>query len=166
MPRRLATSPCPDDVTAGMIDSVRRICRSNSDTPGSLIPVLQRAQGICGYLPVYVQDVIADELLLPRADVYGVVTFYSFFSMVPRGRHLVKVCMGTACFVRGSQGALNRIEGHLGVGVGQTTDDRRYTLEAVRCLGACGLAPVTVINEDTHRQLTSDKAVDILEHYE
>ncbi len=156
----------PEDITAEMVDQIKAVCQAHKDAPGALIPVLQKAQEIAGYLPPFIQNIIAEGLGLPRADVYGVVTFYSFFSMVPRGRHVIKVCMGTACFVKGANEALGRVKRELDVEVGETTEDRRFSLEAVRCLGACGLAPVTVIDEDTHRQFTSDRVSQILAQYE
>lgn len=164
--RRFQTEVRPDDITDEMIADIQAVCRANRERPGSLIPVLQQAQDIAGYLPNYLQDIIAAGLGLPRADVYGVVTFYSYFSMVPRGRHVIKICMGTACFVKGANEALNRLTRELKVAVGETTEDRRFTLEAVRCLGACGLAPVTVVDEDTHRQLTSDRIIDVIAKYD
>jgi formate dehydrogenase major subunit len=132
---------------------------------GGLIPVLQKAQGIIGFLPVPVQNYIALGLGLPPSDVFGVVTFYSFFTMVPRGRHTIRLCLGTACFVKGSAKILDNLERHLKVSIGETTEDREYSLEVVRCLGACGLAPVMVVDEVTHGQLDPKEVVDIVESY-
>ncbi len=132
----------------------------------SLIPVLTECQGILGYLPAEIQDYIAFNLKIPGSDVYGVVTFYSYFTMIPKGRHTVKVCMGTACYVRGMQEILNRVKREYGLNIGDTTDDRRFSLEAVRCLGACGLAPVMVVDNDTHGGLTPDTVLEILDRYE
>lgn len=156
----------PDDITDEMMGKVDKIIRNNKGRPGALIPVLQQTQETCGYLPVYVQEYIAKGLGIPGSSVFGVTTFYSFFTMVPRGRHTVRVCMGTACFVRGSGEALNRLQRELGIKVGQTTEDRRFSLEAVRCLGACGLAPVTVVGNDTYRDATSDKIMTMIKKYE
>ena len=124
------------------------------------------AQEVCGYLPVYIQEYIARGLGVPGSTVFGVVTFYSFFTMTPRGRHTIRVCLGTACFVRGANDALNRVKRELEVEVGGTTANRLFSLEAVRCLGACGLAPVTVIGDTTYRGLTSDKIMDVVHTYE
>lgn len=132
---------------------------------GGLIPVLQQIQGILGFLPVATQYYIANGLGIPASDVFGVVTFYSFFTMVPRGRHIVRVCLGTACFVKGSGQLLDILDRHLKVEVGGTTDDREYSLEVVRCVGACGLAPVMVVDEATHGQVESKKIVEIVESY-
>jgi NADH:ubiquinone oxidoreductase subunit E len=132
---------------------------------GGLIPVLQQVQKIIGFLPATVQNYIAQGLEIPFADVFGVVTFYSFFTMVPRGRHTIRVCLGTACFVKGSAVLLENVEEHLKISIGETTEDREYSLELVRCLGACGLAPVMVVDDVTHGQLDPKEIVDIVESY-
>lgn len=156
----------PEDITPEMLDKIDAICASYRGKPGSLIPVLQQVQMVVGYLPVAVQERIATKLGIPGHDVYGVTTFYSFFTMTPKGRHTVRVCMGTACYVRGGKEALERLERHMGIPVDSTTDDRRYTLEQVRCLGACGVAPVMVVNQDTHRKVMADTVVDLVERYQ
>ena len=154
------------DLTPEVMSKIDEIIERHKDTPGSLIPVLAETQGITGYLPVELQEHIAAGLNLPSSTVYGVVTFYSFFSMIPTGRHIIKLCLGTACYVRGIQEVLNRLENELDVKVGGTTEDRRFSLEAVRCLGACGLAPVMVVDEDTHGDDTPDSALKIVNGYE
>ncbi|MBW1708313.1 MAG: NAD(P)H-dependent oxidoreductase subunit E [Deltaproteobacteria bacterium] len=156
----------PDDITDEMLIKVDEIIARRRGTQGSLIPVLQETQEVCGYLPVFIQEYIATGIGIPGSAVFGVVTFYSFFTMVPRGRHTVRVCMGTACFVKGANETLNRIQHEYNVEVGKTTEDRRFTIEAVRCLGACGLAPMTVIDDDTHRGMTSNKIIDVMNGYE
>jgi len=133
--------------------------------PGALIPVLEQVQEVLGFLPKAVQMKVAKGLNIPVANVYGVVTFYSFFTMVPRGRHNIRVCLGTACYVRGSQKILNKLTGMLGIESGECTEDRRFSLETVRCLGACGLAPVKVIGNDTHGQVKLAKLEGILDKY-
>jgi formate dehydrogenase major subunit len=130
---------------------------------GGLIPVLQQVQEILGFLPIPVQNYIALGLGIPPSDVFGVVTFYSFFTMVPRGRHIIRVCLGTACFVKGSAKLLDTVSRHLRVEVGETTDDREYSLDVVRCLGACGLAPVMVIDDVTHGQVDPKDVIDLVE---
>jgi formate dehydrogenase major subunit len=130
---------------------------------GGLIPVLQQVQQILGFLPIPAQNYIALGLGIPPSDVFGVVTFYSFFTMVPRGRHIIRVCLGTACFVKGSAKLLDTVSRHLKVDVGETTDDREYSLDVVRCLGACGLAPVMVIDDVTHGQVEPKEVIDIVE---
>ncbi len=132
---------------------------------GGLIPVLQQVQGIVGFLPIPVQNYIALGLRLPPADVFGVVSFYSFFTMVPRGKHTIRLCLGTACYVKGSKRILEKLVGHLKIDVGETTGDREFGLEAVRCIGACGLAPVMLIDEDTHGMLDPGEVVGIVEGY-
>lgn len=132
---------------------------------GALIPVLKEVQDVCGYLPKKVQHRIADGLHLPSSQVYGVVSFYAFFTTVPRGRNIIRVCMGTACYVRGSKEILDALQRELGVNVGGITGDRKFSLEAVRCVGACGLAPVVVVGQDTYGMVTPGRAVQILGNY-
>jgi len=132
---------------------------------GALIPVLKEAQDICGYLPEKVQHRIADGLHLSSSQVFGVVSFYAFFTAVPRGKHIIRVCMGTACYVKGSKQILENLQRELNVEVGGITRDRRFSLEAVRCLGACGLAPVIVVGHDTHGMVKPAKAAEILSAY-
>ena len=154
------------DLTPEIMSMVDRTIDENRDKPGCLIPVLTECQGIVGYLPVELQDYIGEGIGVPASMVYGVVTFYSFFSMVPKGRHTIKVCMGTACYVRGIGEVMNRLQSEYNLEVGGTTDDRRFSLEAVRCLGACGLAPVVVVDSDTHGGMTPDRIMKVLERYE
>ena len=154
------------DLTPEVMVKVDEIIHSHRDKPGCLIPVLEECQGIVGYLPLELQEYISKGLNIPGSTVYGVVTFYSFFSMVPKGRHTIKVCMGTACYVRGIAEVLNRLQAAYNLEVGSTTEDRRFSLEAVRCLGACGLAPVVVVDEDTHGGMTPERVLKILETYE
>jgi NADH:ubiquinone oxidoreductase subunit E len=154
------------DLNAEVMERVDQIVDRHRGRPGSLIPVLEECQGITGYLPAELLDYISDRLGVPGSTVYGVVTFYSFFSMVPKGRHTVKVCMGTACYVRGIGEVINRLKTGFNLQVGGTTEDRRFSLEAVRCLGACGLAPVVVVDHDTHGGVMPDRVMDILNRYE
>lgn len=137
----------------------------HKDQKGALMPVLQAAQGIFGCVPMDVQEYIADALGTTLSDVYGVATFYSQFSLQPKGRYVVGVCMGTACYVRGAQKVLDRVEKELGVDVGATTADGQFTLQATRCLGACGLAPVMMINDEVFGRLTEDEIPAILEKF-
>jgi NADH:ubiquinone oxidoreductase subunit E len=134
--------------------------------PGCLIPVLEECQEVVGYLPVELQEYIGRGIEIPGSTIYGVVTFYSFFSMVPKGRHVIKVCLGTACYVRGTKNILQVLMDKLGLEIGQTTADRRFSLQAVRCLGACGLAPVMMVDSDTHGGMNPKKIPDILNRYE
>ena len=133
--------------------------------PGGLIPVLEEAQVTLEYLPVPIQKRIAKGLNLPLSRVYGVVTFYSFFTMTPRGRHTVRVCLGTACYVRGGKALADVIEKSFGIREGETTPDRKFTYESVRCLGACGLGLVIVVDNDVHGRVKPGKVKDILNAY-
>jgi NADH-quinone oxidoreductase E subunit len=132
---------------------------------GTLIPILQEAQNRYGYLPREVIREIARATDNPVSRIYGIVTFYSQFHLKPRGRNIIKVCQGTACHVRGGKKILNFVEERLGIKPGDTTADLRYTLETVACIGACGLAPVLMVNEDTHGRLTTDLLPWILDRY-
>ena len=133
---------------------------------GALIPALQTAQNLFGYLPDRVLQLISRELNVPYSEVAGVVTFYSYFSTVPRGKNVVRVCLGTACYVRGGKNVLNALKDYLGIDIGGTTEDRMFSLEVGRCFGACGLAPVVMINEDVHQRVKPSKIKGILAQYE
>lgn len=135
------------------------------DTPGGLIPVLQQAQGIFGHLPEVALRRVAKGLNKSYSEVAGVVSFYSFFSTVPRGRHIIRVCLGTACYVRGGMDVLNAIRDKLGIDVGGTTEDRMFSLEVARCFGACGLAPAVSIDDDVHRRVRVSQVGQILARY-
>jgi NADH-quinone oxidoreductase subunit E len=153
------------DLTPEVMARVDAIVERYKGKPGGLIPVLEECQGVVGYLPVELQEYISRGLKVPASSVYGVVTFYSFFSMVPKGRHTIKVCMGTACYVKGIGEVLNRLQSAFKLEVGKMSEDRRFSLEVVRCLGACGLAPVVVVDTDTHGGVTPDRIVDVLNRY-
>lgn len=129
---------------------------------GALIPVLKETQDVCGYLPKKVQHRIAEGLHLPPSQVYGIVSFYAFFTTVPRGKYIIRVCLGTACYVRGARQILQQLQRELDVEVGGITRDRKFSLEAVRCLGACGLAPVMVVGHDTYGMVNPGKALEIV----
>ena len=136
------------------------------DNPkGALIPVLQKAQGVYGYLPKPVLETIARELRLTTAEVFGVVTFYAQFHLNPRGKHIISVCQGTACHVRGGAKILEAVSEHLKVKPGETTRDLEFTLETVACLGACGLAPVMMVDDNTHGRLNPLDIPGILDSY-
>ncbi|MEG0797833.1 MAG: NADH-quinone oxidoreductase subunit NuoE [Acidaminococcaceae bacterium] len=133
---------------------------------GALIPILQQVQALYNYLPKDVLEYVGQATNTPISQIYGVVTFYSQFHLNPRGRNIVRVCQGTACHVRGGKAILQAMEKLLGIKAGHTTEDLRYTLETVACIGACGLAPVMQVNEDTHGRLTPEKLPAILERYQ
>lgn len=154
------------DVTDEMWDRIDRVIAEYSAKPGAVIPVLRMCQDIVGYLPVELIDYISHGLNLPHSDVYGVASFYTLFSMVPKGRNKIRVCMGTACYVKGMKDVLTRINNAYHLKEGETSEDRRFSLEAVRCLGACGLAPVITINDEVHGDVSSDKIIEVLEKYE
>ena len=154
------------DFTKEQIVKLDEIIDRYRGKPGGLIPVLEEAQVALEFLPVSVQKRIANGLNLPLSRVYGVVTFYSFFTMTPRGRHTVRVCLGTACYVRGGKAIAETLEKTFGVKEGETTADRRFTYESVRCLGACGLGPVVVIDEEVHGRVKPSKIKDILNQYQ
>ena len=133
--------------------------------PEELIEILHRAQHIFGYLPREVQEFIAEKLQIPVSKVYGVVTFYSFFTMEKKGKYVINVCLGTACFVRGADKILKEFEARLGIKAGETTEDGRFTLTTLRCVGACGLAPVVQVNGKTYGNATTETVKEILEEY-
>lgn len=130
-----------------------------------LMHVMQKAQEIYGYLPIEVQKMIADGMDVPLEKVYGVSTFYAQFSLSPKGKYNISVCMGTACYVKGSQELLDKISEILGIAPGECTDDVKFSLEACRCIGACGLAPVFTVNDDVYGRITADDVADILAKY-
>ena len=155
-----------DEFTAAELSAVDAIIERYRSKPGSLIPVLEDVQEALGYLPKSIQRKIALGLGIPFSEVYGVVTFYSFFTMIPRGRHTLRCCLGTACYVKGGKKILEKLSGILNLEPGSTTADRRFSLETVRCLGACGLAPVVTADEDTFRQVKPAELLGLLESYE
>ncbi len=155
-----------DEITPEMYRKLDSIIAKHHDRPGSLIPVLQQAQEVCGYLPHAVQRYVAKGLKMSPSVVFGVATFYSFFTLVPRGRHVIRVCLGTACYVKRSEEIIEKIKDELDLEVGEITRDRKYSLEAVRCLGACGLAPVVVIGQDTYGDVAATKVMEIINKYE
>ena len=138
---------------------------NHKDQKGALMQVLQEAQIIFGYLPLEVQKIVASGLGVSVAEVYGVVTFYSFFSLEPKGEYNISVCLGTACYVKGASAILEKIEKNLGVKAGKCTADRRFSINVCRCIGACGLAPVITINEDVYGRLEPDELPGILAKY-
>lgn len=141
------------------------VIASHQSMPGALIPVLQQAQEIYGYLPIEVQQMIAEGLNIPLSEVYGVATFYAQFTLNPKGECEISVCMGTACYVKGSGAVLQRISERLGIEPGGITPDGKFSLNNTRCIGACGLAPVMTINDEVYGRLTPDDVDDILDKY-
>ena len=144
---------------------LQEIIAAHKDQKGALMPVLQQAQDVYGYLPIEVQTVIAEGLNLPLEEVYGVVTFYAQFSLSPKGKYKISVCLGTACYVKGSGDLYERLQKELGIGGGECTPDGKFSLEACRCVGACGLAPVLMVNEDVYGKLVADDIPGVLAKY-
>lgn len=162
---------CHDSSSSGMENDDRfsrldKIIERYKGKPGALIPVLHEAQMIFGYLPEEVQIHVAEGLETPLSEVYGVITFYSLFTLKPRGKHTIGICMGTACYVKGAPAIVEAIEKELQIKPDDTTDDGLFTFTITRCVGACGLAPVMTIGEDVYGRLTADKVPDILKKYE
>lgn len=148
------------------IDKITEICSSFDNEPLELINVLHRCQEYFGYLPAEVQEVVASCLNISVAQVYGVVTFYSFFTMTPKGKHPISICMGTACYVRGAEKVLEEFKNELSIQVGQTTPDGKFSLSSLRCVGACGLAPVVLVGDKTYGRVAPDDVKAILKEYE
>ena len=148
------------------INELKKIVDKYKDTEGSLIQVLHEAQELYGYLPLEVQREISTLMNIPLAEIYGVVSFYTQFSINPKGKYKVNVCMGTACYVKGANEVLDKFRTRLSIDVGECTEDRRFSLDACRCIGACGLAPVVTINDDVYGKLTPDDVDDIIDKYE
>jgi NADH:ubiquinone oxidoreductase subunit E len=153
------------EFTPEQVAKLDSIINKHKGKAGGLIPVLEEAQVCLEYLPLPVQKRIAAGLNLPLSRVYGVVTFYSFFTMTPRGKHTVRVCLGTACYVRGGKQLAEALQKQFGIKEGETTEDRMFTLESVRCLGACGLGPVIVVDEDVHGRVKPAKIKEVLSQY-
>lgn len=144
---------------------LRAVIEKCKDDKSLLMHVMQQAQGIYGYLPIEVQKMIADGMGVPVEKVYGVSTFYAQFALSPKGEYNISVCLGTACYVKGAQSLLDKITEILGVGAGECSDDGRFSIEACRCIGACGLAPVLTVNDEVYGKLTADDISGILAKY-
>lgn len=155
----------PFNGTKEQEEKLLKVIESHKDTKGALIPVLHEAQEIYGYLPLEVQKMIAEGLNVPLAEVYGVVTFYTQFSINPKGKYQVAVCLGTACYVKGAADLLERIKQRLSIDVGECTPDGKFSIDATRCIGACGLAPVLTVNDDVYGKLVVDDIDGIMDKY-
>ena len=147
------------------IDTIKEICKSFNNDGGELINVLHKTQGTFGYLPAEIQEVVAIGLNLSVAKVYGVVTFYSFFTMLPKGKHPISICTGTACYVRGAEKVLEEFRKELKIKVGETTDDGEFSISCLRCVGACGLAPVVLVGEKSYGRVAPEMVKDIIAEY-
>jgi len=169
MEKAEAVVPTPPPVGRGIAGKIfQQIYTTIDETrgqTGALIPVLQRAQGLIGYLPLPVLRSIARDMRVSLSEVYGIASFYSFFTMVPRGKYIISVCMGTSCYVRGGERILNTLQKELDIDPGETTPDGLFSLEMVRCLGCCGLSPVVAIEDKIYRRVTPTKMKEILSTY-
>jgi len=145
---------------------LRAVIAELQNEKGSLMPILQKAQDIYGYLPYEVQKIISDAMNVPIEKIYGIVTFYAQFSLYPKGKYKISVCLGTACYVKGSGDIYDKLIEKLGIQGGECTPDGKFSLEACRCVGACGLAPVMTINDDVYGKMTVDKIDEVLAKYE
>lgn len=152
-------------LTDSQKQKIEEICASFNNDPGELINVLHKTQGVFGYLPEEVQREIAKNLGIPVAKVYGVVTFYSFFTMTPKGKHAISVCMGTACYVRGAEKVVDEVKKQLKINVGEVTPDGKFSLDCLRCVGACGLAPVMLIGDKVYGRVDPKEVKAILDSY-
>jgi NADH-quinone oxidoreductase subunit E/NADP-reducing hydrogenase subunit HndA len=147
------------------IEKIKAICKSFNNEKGEVINVLHKVQGAFGYLPAEVQEIIAQELNLSLAHVYGIVTFYSFFSMTPKGEHPISICTGTACYVRGAEKVLDEFKRQLNIKVGETTPDGKFSINCLRCVGVCGLAPIIYVGEKAYGKLAPENVKNILAEY-
>jgi NADH:ubiquinone oxidoreductase subunit E len=154
-----------EEFTLEQVNKLNKIIEKYRVEPGGLILLLEEAQDLLGYLPINIQKQISNKANISLSRIYGIVTFYSIFTMTPRGKHTVKVCLGTACYVRGGKKNAEIIEKEFEVKPGETTTDRRFTYETVRCFGACGLAPVIVVDEEVYGRVKPSKIKEILEQY-
>lgn len=148
------------------VDEIKAICKAFNNDDGELINVLHKTQSYFGYLPAEVQEVIAHELKMSVAKVFGVVTFYSFFTMTPKGAHPISICMGTACYVRGSEKVLDEFKRQLRISVGETTGDGKFSISSLRCVGACGLAPVVMVGEKVYGRVSPEDVKRIIAEYQ
>jgi NADH:ubiquinone oxidoreductase subunit E len=164
MSDKTAATVCSCTDTA-LMDEISGIVEKYKGSDGCLIQVLHEAQDVCGYLPLEVQKFIAKKLGLTLSTVSGVISFYSFFTTTPKARHSIKICLGTACYVRGGEKIVSAIEKELGVKAGENTPDNKFAIQITRCLGACGLAPVFMVDEDVHQRVTPADIKDILAKY-
>lgn len=163
MIKKISTNPFKG--TPEQEAELKKVIEAHLDDPGAVMPVLQEAQDIYGYLPIEVQQIVADGLSIPLEEVYGVATFYSQFSLSPKGEYAISVCLGTACYVKGAQKIMDSLSEQLGIGAEECTADGKFSLSACRCIGACGLAPVFTINDEVYGRLEAKDVAGILKQY-
>ena len=159
------TSAVPFEGTEEQKQQLLDFIAAHKDQKGALMPIMQKAQDIYGYLPFEVQKIISEATGTPLEKIYGVATFYAQFTLQPKGQYRISVCLGTACYVKGSQKVFDKISELLGIGEGGITPDGKFSLDSCRCVGACGLAPVMMINDDVYGRLVPDDVADILKKY-
>lgn len=164
MQKRISTLPFQG--TKEQEQKLHEIIEKHKNDPGAVMPVLQEAQDVYGYLPIEVQTMVAEGLNVPLEEVFGVSTFYSQFTLTPKGKYNISVCLGTACYVKGSGAVIEKISQQLGIQAEESTADGKFSLTACRCIGACGLAPVMTINDDVYGRLTPDDIEGILAKYQ
>jgi NADH:ubiquinone oxidoreductase subunit E len=145
---------------------IRKIIKATNGQAGAPIRVLQRVQGLIGYLPREALEIVSREMRIPLSELYGITSFYSFFSMVPKGKYVIQVCLGTSCYVKGGQKIIDSLNKEFGLESGSTTPDGKFSLQTVRCLGCCGLSPVLAVNENIHRKVKPSKLKEILSSYQ
>ncbi|MCI8815050.1 MAG: NADH-quinone oxidoreductase subunit NuoE [Lachnospiraceae bacterium] len=162
----MAKKTVPFQGTKEQEEKLLEVIKARKDEKGALMPIMQEAQDIYGYLPIEVQKIISDEMQIPMEKIYGVATFYSQFALQPKGKYRISVCLGTACYVKGSGQIYEKLQETLQIKGGECTMDGKFSLEACRCVGACGLAPVMMINDEVYGRLTPDDVQGILERYE
>lgn len=156
---------CTNRIKDKCFEELQEFIENLDDQKGELITVLHRAQEIFGYLPMEVQEFISEKMNIPMSEIYGVITFYSFFTTTPKGEYPISVCMGTACYVNGAEKILNEIQRELGIKVGETTNDGKFSLDVLRCIGACGMAPVILIGKKTYGRVKAEEVKNILKEY-
>ncbi len=162
----MAKKTVPFQGTKEQEEKLLEVIKARKGEKGALMPIMQQAQDIYGYLPIEVQKIISDEMQIPMEKIYGVATFYSQFALQPKGKYQISVCLGTACYVKGSGQIYEKLQETLQIKGGECTMDGKFSLEACRCVGACGLAPVMMINDEVYGRLTPDDVQGILERYE
>lgn len=147
------------------IERIKEICESFNNSHGEIINILHRVQSEFGFLPVEVQELISEQIRMPVAQIYGIVSFYSFFSMQPKGKYPISICLGTACYVRDSEKVLEEFKRQLGIGLGELSADGKFSLDTLRCVGACGLAPVVLIGDKVYGRISPNQVKDIIAEY-
>jgi NADH:ubiquinone oxidoreductase subunit E len=153
------------EIDSKTLQQIKKVIEATDGQAGAPIRVLQKVQGLVGYLPPEILEVISIEMRIPLSELYGITSFYSFFSMVPKGKYVIQVCLGTSCYVKGGQKILDTLHKDFGLESGGTTPDGKFSLQTVRCIGCCGLSPVLAVKEDVHRKVKPSQLKDIMSSY-